>query len=88
MSEHKAWKVGSHKGSTNVFQGKGNEMRLVAECGTHEEAHLIAAAPDLLEALESVQQFMIPGMNWTDGTGEKLKEMTRAAIAKAKGKDQ
>lgn len=46
-------------------------------------ARLIAAAPDLLEALRAVEPLMIPGMNWTDETGELVKSMVRAAITKA-----
>ena len=48
-------------------------------------ARLIAAAPDMLEVLEAVKPLMIPGMNWTDKTGEMIKGMVSAAIAKATG---
>ncbi len=51
-------------------------------------AHLIAAAPDLLEALEAMREYAIPGMNWTDEIGQALLAITDKAIAKAKGQPQ
>ena len=50
-------------------------------------ARLIAAAPDMLEALQAVKPLMIPGMNWTDETGELIKRMVRTAILKATGQE-
>ena len=85
MSKCKAWRVGTHKGSTNVFEGKGNEIRLVAECGTHEQAHLIAAAPDLLEALNLlVADIDTQGFN----VDPAYRRLACDAIAKAKGESQ
>jgi hypothetical protein len=40
---------------------------------------------DMLEALQAVAPLMIPGMNWTDETGQLVKSMVQAAIAKATG---
>jgi hypothetical protein len=48
-----------------------------------EDMALIAAAPEMLEALRAVAPLMIPGMNWTDETGQLVKKMVRSAIAKA-----
>ncbi len=48
-------------------------------------ARLIAAAPDMLEALQAVTPLMIPGMNWTDETGQLIKRMVLTAITKATG---
>ena len=47
----------------------------------HENAHLIAAAPDLLEALERLERLSGSAMM----TDDPAREWARAAIAKAKG---
>jgi hypothetical protein len=55
----------------------------------HEErranTRLIAAAPDLLAALQALCPYCIPGMDWTDDTGKELLATARAAISKATG---
>ena len=58
-------------------------------------AHLIAAAPDLLDALESaVDCGMVPSSSLKDGGAARharqvhVADMIRAAIAKAKGETQ
>lgn len=38
----------------------------------------------LVEALEAVSPMMIPGMDWTDETGQEIKRMVRAALASVK----
>lgn len=49
-------------------------------------AHLIAAAPDLLEALESYVEALFDGPeNLTSRRNDELEEKARRAIAKAKG---
>ena len=54
----------------------------------HEaNARLIAAAPELLAALEAVRFYCIPGMNWTDEIGQELLAKADAAIAKVHGKE-
>lgn len=66
----------------------GNDLRIAVVLGDHDEsaanARLIAAAPDLLEALERCLNFI---ENTESEIGETLPcgEYARAAIAKAKG---
>lgn len=49
-------------------------------------AHLIAASPDLLEALEAYVEALLDGPeNLTSRRNDELEEKARAAIAKAKG---
>ena len=56
----------------------GDEGECVAECiHTKEDAHLIAAAPEMLAALEDVQDFLKQSGYRTD--------IVKQAIAKAKG---
>ena len=63
-----------------------NEVRgadwnvIVADVGIDADAHLIAAAPDLLTALEA----MVRSDSWADADVKMVN--ARAAIAKAKGK--
>lgn len=47
-------------------------------------AELLAAAPELLEALETMRKWAIPGMNWTDDIRQEILALVDAAIAKAK----
>ena len=67
------------------------DRELIAECETIEFAKLIAAAPDLLEALEDLLKWVEPiaGDN-RDVTAERIELATvaaaRAAISKARGK--
>ena len=56
---------------------------VIAECVDAHNGELIAAAPLMLEALEAVRPLMIPGMNWTDSTGELIKSMVLNAIRRA-----
>ena len=77
-----------------VAAGSDDERRLEPEIEAN--AHLIAAAPDLLEALEDLRPildaFERGQTRYADLMGEAdlVPEITkaRAAIAKAKGKDQ
>ena len=61
--------------------------------GREEDACLIAAAPELLEAIEAaIASGMVPGESITAGPGTKTQQgkaatMLRAAIAKAKGEE-
>ena len=61
-------------------------------CGSHEaewanpaDKSLALAAPDLMEALSNMVVSAVPGMNWTDETGQLMLRLARAAIAKARG---
>lgn len=56
---------------------------LRSERETEANAHLIAAAPDLLEALERILRYQESGGH--DGDCEDVEEYARAAIAKARG---
>lgn len=82
------WEV-SKKFPTHVYKWiDGNTFRIVATCDSHEkdeqaqaDARLIAAAPDLLEALEPFSELV-------GRSPLQLNEMMRkakAAIAKARG---
>lgn len=63
-------------------------IALVAKTGNEHDARLIAAAPDLLEALEAVNQVMFDGILNSDGRDiQSAIEKMCAAIAKAKGGD-
>ena len=61
--------------------------------GREADARLIAAAPELLEAIEAaIASGMVPGESITGGPGAKTQQgkaaaMLRAAIAKAKGEE-
>jgi hypothetical protein len=63
--------------------------RVIAECETAEDARLVAAAPELLEALRWIeaytQQFMAMGVHEKGGVFEQWVTRARAAIAKATG---
>lgn len=48
------------------------------------DARLIAAAPDLLEALEGVEPYLEEDPDYTDDYNERVRAV-RAAIAKARG---
>lgn len=64
----------------SVVTGK----RVIAECATEEDARLIAAAPDLLEALQT----LLEEGEFTDYPNTKqwqAVQAARAAIAKVKG---
>lgn len=92
MSEEKhtpgPWRVG--KGGPNMCPTVGTEKGLMVAMVAYGDSHptqanarLIAAAPDLLEALENLT--IAIGMGWDlDG----VLEVSRAAIAKAKGDQQ
>lgn len=53
---------------------------------TEADARLIAAAPDLLEALQAVQIDAVGIGSGENAISDKTREMVNAAIAKAEGK--
>jgi len=61
---------------------EGRSRILVAQCDREEDARLIAAAPDLLKALQAYDAWAkdVPG---ADKELKALREQMRAAIAKA-----
>lgn len=56
-----------------------------AEC---QDADLVAAAPELLEALQLGKDFLIGSTAWTQAQVDELTEKICAAIAKATGEQQ
>lgn len=82
MSEWKAIEWSRHGASTVVVDDPSwvTGKRIVAECGTPEDAKVIAAAPDLLEAAQDVLAIMNPSI---PGSPDSPIERLRAAIAKA-----
>lgn len=83
------WKVNGHPGNNagtdwrQVTDCKENPV-FIAECHKNN-ARLIAAAPEMLEALERL--LVAPDLNWDHMEQESIDamEQARAAIAKAKG---
>ncbi len=67
--------------------GPEPQNRFIArmEEGTMEETHLLAAAPDLLVALEQCVPLIVAHAN-SSGEGVSTLQVARQAIAKAKGK--
>lgn len=60
---------------------------VVAICGDNcANAKLIAAAPELLEALKDMMHYAMMSESWQDDEGQPYIDKARAAINKAKGK--
>lgn len=75
------WKwIGNPSGAVEIFASDGSNVRLINQVAN---ARLIAAAPELLAALESAMG-MLKGHRETPER-EARYEFARAAIAKAKG---
>lgn len=76
-----------------IHKDSGTRVCFMATAGSHgdparieADAHLIAAAPDLLGALRFVLAFYEPGQRYLDTNAWKLAEAeARAAVAKATG---
>lgn len=73
------WRI--NPGTVEIRGADWNDI--VADAGSDADAALIAAAPDLLEALEAAHGYLV--MFGTDH-GDHIRGVCRAAIAKAKGK--
>jgi len=90
------WKVGGEE-NTSIFTDDVDEI-MVACCEytpfpviqAQAHARLIAAAPEMLEALEQIAKgeghFSRDQLTHCQNTLEDMKAVARAAIAKAKGK--
>lgn len=66
--------------TTATFQKRdGSELKIIS---SDETVALIAAAPDLLETLEAVNQHLCYGIS---DTIDALKDISSSAIARAKG---
>jgi hypothetical protein len=61
--------------------GQDWASHIVADAQTAEDARLIAAAPELLEACEHIYEVI----KWSASIDDKDKRMLRSAIARAKG---
>ena len=74
--------------SANMDRGPVAFIPLRAPEESVANARLIAAAPELLAALEACASFVDPSeqckRHWTNGDVRELTEQTRTAIAKAK----
>ena len=91
MDKERGWdfKVTANHGETVIVSGCGccDSPWVSSEA----DARLIAAAPEMLEAIEAaIASGMVPGESITNGPGTKTQQgkaaaMLRAAIAKAKG---
>ena len=87
------WRVEqAHDLWLEIIAGEGLRSSMIADCVRKRNARLIAAAPDLLEALEEVVRVFdsnpssICDTVWVTGDApETLYDHCRAAIAKAKG---
>ena len=93
MSEHKSWKVGKadEDGVINILKpvADGNGYQLAAEAYDEADARLIAAAHELLEAIEDLVK-SYNGLRRCEGYGDDPSDSldaARDAIAKAKGHD-
>ena len=86
ISKHCSTLVESSKGCRSICSAGGYSSNVTIELGTNEaNANLIAAAPDLLEALERTLSWLTsyPGGGTLEPDG--VYEQARKAIANAKG---
>lgn len=76
-------------GNKEPFSGMG-EDNLWIDCNTEEDARLVSAAPDMLDALETFAEYQNAMDGGDDVSGTliyaEFSRMARAAIAKATGK--
>lgn len=80
------WEIFEDGGYFDVFTPQGIEIVGCEGCANEANAKLIAAAPDLLEALEAYVEALFDGPeNLTSRRNDELEEKARNAIAKAKG---
>lgn len=96
MREHTEgpWEAIPEKGSENFahsIYSEGYKGLLIARCnqnGAHDaDALLIAAAPDLLEALKRAEQLYLDGiLNTPSDEIQRVHDLRRAAIARAEGR--
>lgn len=89
------WKVGQYLGSLRQFvihmdvgdNGRGSDVAFTSAAFGNDEtianARLIAASPDLLEALQAIEMLYAPLAR--DSTAATWIDKARAAIAKATG---
>ena len=71
-------------GQHNIYPPTG-EAGPIAEVGGQANAHLVAAAPELLEALEAVEQYRNAHHTYKVSVDSLLKGKIDAVIAKAYG---
>ena len=88
MNQHTPgpWRKSAYDGGWDCVRDSGGQI--IAKLGLNNptNAHLIAAAPDMLEALKRLlrDDTIIDG--WCDGFTDEFEGQVRAAIAKAEGK--
>ena len=78
------WSLGSNGASTKVVDADGKAVCMVTPRKGHWNGDLLAAAPELLAALEGLLQYT-GGWDETDPTHPVV--IARAVIAKAKGEN-
>lgn len=85
------WKVSF----TNISEVKAENGARIAKCdklnglvNLQANSRLVAAAPELLEALQLGKDFLIGSTAWTQAQADELTEKICAAIAKATGEQQ
>lgn len=79
------WKVSQPSG--NYIDTQTGSVAALTYGATKADAHLIAAAPDLLQALHDVDAYLAPQGNEED-VYNYIRAIIKGAIAKAKGADQ
>ena len=89
----KPWSISEARGSDDeywIVGGEGQDWGLIAEVGLKEDADLVAAAPDLAEALENVLDSLGALTNRDELLGwmsQENADKVFAALAKARGTD-
>lgn len=77
---------GQRIGSVNLIgHFKRGDQRKADDPEALANAHLFASSANLYDALAQIRAMCIPGMNWTDETGQLLLSLADAALAKARG---
>jgi hypothetical protein len=74
--------TGGHAGGTLIIASRNSHRNVEV---MHANARLIAAAPDLLEALRDVIGWVPGPASWHTGAPAKAVERARAALSKATG---
>jgi len=57
----------------------------VAQCHNFPDARAIAEVPNLIEALHNMLVSAVPGMNWTDESGQMMLNQAREILKRIEG---